>query len=222
MPITSEQFARHYPRLYHMASAGSWESIRRHGLLSTTALLDLFGKAGADRRAIERSHRPESIAISDGHLGTVIIRDQKPMRESSLRQCLVGMSAEQWYVLLNGKVFFWMTEERVRRLLNARAYRDQKHTVITVDTRALLARHLDRAYLSPINSGSTIYRPQPRGRDTFQRLHEYPFEERRKMRGVKNAVAEVAVDHSVPDIRDFVVRVDHRRNSRVLEVIYSA
>lgn len=222
MPITTEQFVRHYPRLYHMACAGSWESIRRYGLLSTTALLDLFGKTGAERRAIERSHRPESIVIKDGKLGAATIRDQKPMRESSLRLCLDGMSVEQWYVLLNGKVFFWVTAERVQTLLNARAYRDKTHTVITADTRELLARYLDRASLSPINSGSTIYNPRPRGRDTFRRLHEYPFEERRRMRGLCNAVAELAVDHSVLDIREFVVRVDHRRNSRVVEVVYRA
>jgi len=41
------------PTLYHMAERGSWPSIREHGLLSTSALLDLYGKQGAEREAIE-------------------------------------------------------------------------------------------------------------------------------------------------------------------------
>ena len=44
-----------YPRLYHMAHAGSWPMIQRHGLLSTTALLDLF-EIGGERRFALRVH----------------------------------------------------------------------------------------------------------------------------------------------------------------------
>lgn len=43
------ELLRDCPVLYHMAARGSWESIQRHGLLSTSALLDLFGVMG-DRR----------------------------------------------------------------------------------------------------------------------------------------------------------------------------
>lgn len=35
------ELAERYPRLFHMAAAGSWPSIERHGLLSTSALLDI-------------------------------------------------------------------------------------------------------------------------------------------------------------------------------------
>ena len=37
-----ERLISRYPTLYHMAEDGSWESIQRHGLLSTSALLDRF------------------------------------------------------------------------------------------------------------------------------------------------------------------------------------
>ena len=36
-----------YPLAYHMAALGSWPSIQRRGLLSTTALLARFIREGA-------------------------------------------------------------------------------------------------------------------------------------------------------------------------------
>lgn len=222
MPITPEQFAAHYPRLYHMAEAGVWRSIEQHGLLSTTALLDLFEVNGARRRSIESEHRPESVTITHPKHGSIVIRDQKPMREASLRLCLQGMTPEEWYTLLNGRVFLWVTAERVRTLLNARAYRSREHTVVTVDTRAFLAKYGDRLAISPINSGSTIYSPSQRGRQTFRPLKDYPFDERKKTRGIANAVAEAVVEYAVPNLRDFVLRVEHRRASKLLEVVYEA
>jgi len=220
MPITPEDFAQHYPRLYHMAEADMWPSIRVNGLLSTTALLDLFAVNGDLRHAVESQHRPESITIKHPKYGSAVVRDQKPMREGPLTRCLRQMSAKQWCEMLNGQVFFWVTGDRVNTLLNARAYRNRQHTVIIIDTRALLAKHADRIVLSPINSGSTIYNPPERGPNTFLSLRDYPFEERRRMRGLSNAVAELAVKYAVPDIAEFALRVEHRKGDRTLETIF--
>ena len=52
-----EEIAEHYPRLFHMANIGSWPSIRLHGLLSTRALVDLYGIDGDLRERILRSRR---------------------------------------------------------------------------------------------------------------------------------------------------------------------
>ncbi len=101
------------------------------------------------------------------------------------------MTPAEWYEILNRHVFFWVTPERVEGLLKARAYRARSHTVITVETAGLFARHAARIRLSPINSGSTIYRPVRRGIETFKPLNEYPFEERRRVRSIPNAVAEL-------------------------------
>jgi len=49
-----ELLIKTFPRLYHMADRDAWPSIQRHGLLSTTALLDLFEIHGAQRKALPR------------------------------------------------------------------------------------------------------------------------------------------------------------------------
>jgi hypothetical protein len=220
MGISGEQLCISYPQLYHMAEASSWPSISRHGLLSTTALLDMYEISGAQRILLESRHRPESVSINHPKYGSAVIRDQKPMRESALRKCLIGCSPRQWYELLNRKVFFWVIEERVNTLLTARAYRGSDHIVITLDTEGLMRKHQSRALLSPINSGSTIYRPVRRGVATFQSPDTYPYEERRKARGVQHAIAELAIDHSVPDLRSFTLKVERRSGERTLDVIY--
>ena len=207
--IEPEELAERYPRLFHMAAAGSWSSIARHGLLGASALLDLFRISGERREEIESRHRPESVPICGGR---AVVRDQKPMNEAGLRKCLRdGLTPREWYRMLNSKVFFWETRERLEKMLRARAYKNMWHTVLVVDTESLLADCRDRVTLSPINSGSTLFRPPPRGRDTFLPPGEYPFRRRRRERGASDAIAELAVDRSVPDIRKHVLLVEERK-----------
>src|SRR4051812_8979900 len=101
-----------HPRLFHMAEAGSWDSIRNLGLLSTTAALDILGIEGKSREKLECQHRSEKVSISaDGT--TIVLRDQKPMPPSRLLTALHdGSTPESWYQLINSKVFFWADESR--------------------------------------------------------------------------------------------------------------
>jgi uncharacterized protein DUF7002 len=217
--ISIDLVIKHYPYLYHMAEPGSWESIEAKGLLSTSALLDLFEIDGKQRFATESCHRPEQVVIEHEKHGRAIIRDQKPMRESTLLKCLEGVTPRGWYEFLNKRVFLWATSHRLESLLRARAYRNKEHIVLKVDTAKLLSKYGDEVLLSPINSGSTIYRPVRRNVKIFQPLKGYPFEERKRKRGISNAVAEFAFDYAIPDIRKYVVRVERRREGRVLKVI---
>ena len=87
------------------------------------------------------------------------------------------MKPEKWYELLNGKLFFWVARERLKRFLNARSYRDRAHLVLEVKTAGLLECHTGRVSLSPINSGTTFPgNPAPRGPETFRRIAEHPAE----------------------------------------------
>lgn len=217
MGITKEELIELHPYLFHMAEEGTWESIKNNGLMSTTALLDRFEIDGDLRLGIEERNRRRSVVINHPNHGSAVIRDQIPMTDSALEKCLVDLSPEEWYKLLNSRVFFWSSMGRLSRLFNARAYRDKTQCIITVDTGKLIEKYLDRIALSAINSGSTIYKPQPRGRDTFLPLADFPFEEWTTKRSRSTSIVEVTVDYSVPDLADFVTEVVHMKNGNLVE-----
>lgn len=214
------ELSRRYPLLYHMAEAGSWNSISRHGLLSTRSLIDLFEVNDGVRETILRRRRPTSVKLTHDVHGAAVVRDQIPLSESRLAACLTDMTLEEWLDTLNSRVFFWLDEAHLETLLGARAYRDDEHDVITVDSARLLVCHASRVTLSPINSGATMYTPPPRGRGTFLPIASYPFDERRRARGLGNAIVELAVDGGVPDIRDVAVRVVRRRAGAAGSVVW--
>jgi hypothetical protein len=202
-----ELIARH-PQIFHIADAGAWSSIRRHGLLSTTALLDRFGIREPARSRIEAEIRPDSVVLSDRKLGTACIRDNRPLRRDILARCL-DIAVGDWCRLLNRRVFFWTTAKRVQRLLAARGHRDQPREIIVVDTARLLERHGPRVTLSPINSGSALYPNAPvRGPNTFEPVADFPYDYWRAKRSASTAVVELCTDYAVPDIESVTLRVD--------------
>ena len=137
--MTKEEFVVSLPCLYHMAEADTWQSIRTLGLLSTSALLDLCGSVGEERRRIESQHRPKPVPLACGKYGAILIRDQKPMSDVALHKCLTsGMTPAEWYATLNRKVFFWVTEKRLNKMLGA--YRGRDHIVLVLDSSKLLSR----------------------------------------------------------------------------------
>ena len=76
-----------------------------------------------------------------------------------------------------------------------------------MDTAKLVAAYREKILLSPINSGSTLFKAQPRGNDTFKPIAQFPFDERAKTRHQSNNVVELLVDYSVPDVADYVLAV---------------
>lgn len=208
--LTAEYIATRWPRLFHMAESGTWSSIQQHGLLSTSALLDLFEIEGDERESIESVRRAESVTISHDVYGSVVIRDNKPINETVLRRTLDGMSLAEWYRLLNGRVFFWLNQSRLDRLRNAGEYRDRRHDVLTIDTAALLENYGSVVELSPMNSGAVHagakYR---RGRYTFSRVPDYPWAARVRANRLE-PIVELTVPAKVPDIASFVLDVSTR------------
>ncbi|SKB28052.1 DUF7002 family protein [Sphingopyxis flava] len=216
-----EELITNCPTLYHMAERGSWTAIREHGLLSTSALMDLYGIEGVAREQIERMHRPKSVAITADGLPGAVIRDQIPMSDSGLIRALPArLKPQDWYGLLNSRVFFWLSIERLHKLTDAKAYRDHEHDVLEIDTRALIDAHRASITLCPINSGCT--KPYPRARDEtiFSRISDYPYADWRKKRGKKERVVELAVDHSVPDLAAYVNRVIVKKGDVEIETLY--
>src|SRR3712207_8870383 len=61
---------------------------------------------------------------------TLSLHDALPICERFLAESLEdGMTAREWYELLNCKTFFWVSKERLEGLLGARAYRNRAHDV---------------------------------------------------------------------------------------------
>lgn len=210
-----------YPRLYHMAEDGSWPSIQAHGLLSTRRLLDLYEINGDRRKQVLANRRPESVEICHPIHGRAVVRDQKPLHEKKLEGCLVGLTVTEWLETLNGRVFFWLQEGRLGRMLGAPPYRERPHTVLIADTASLIDTHRERVRLSRINTGATLFNAPARGPETFEEIEAYDHPNRRSASAGCGDIAELSVLDGVPDITDFIVRVERRQAELgVIEVVW--
>jgi hypothetical protein len=216
-----KELLEHCPTLYHMAERESWPSIREHGLLSTTALLDRYGIAQAERHVIEAQRRPKSVTLEKVKFGRAVVRDQSPMDDKGLLRCLKdGLTPEAWYKLLNAKVFFWMTPQRLSRLLNAGTYRNEEHDVLELEAAALVEALREQIWLCPMNSGCTKPFPHARGVGTFQRIVDYPYALWKTKRPRGERVVELAVDYAVYDVVKFAKRVVRMKGNNHLAVLF--
>ena len=212
-----ERFSDRYPRLYHMAESGSWYSVREHGLLSTSALLDLFEISGSKRGEIESQWRPNIVPIEHPVHGTAAIRDQWPMPPEHLVMGLDGITPQEWYRFLNRKAFLWLSEDRLMRMLNARPYRAVAHDVLTLDTRSFLAEYIDRITVCQINSGFAI---PMFGNVTKRSFESFETIEQRAATQGLGGLAELTVDYAAPDAWRFVLSVDSWRGKQCLGTIW--
>ena len=221
IPLDVSELIDRYPILYHMAEDGTWPSIQHHGLLSTTALVDLFEIEGPTREQILNEVRTKTISITHPDHGTAAIRDQLPLKFLS-KVLTPDTTPQQFLDALNNRVFFWLSLPRLDKLLNARHYRGKAQTILHVDTAGLVDAYGNKIQLAPYNTGSMHVPTSPkRGVDVFVDIGNYPHTEWRKKRGPKkDAVVELTVPHSVPDIANFVVKVERRVSGEVTEVLF--
>ena len=190
-----------YPKIYHMAEDGSWENIKRFGLLSTTALLDKWGIKGEERSLIEEKYRPSSVTICNNQFGSATIRDQMAMPPEKLRHCLPNtITVSQWYKYINKRVFFWSDLKGLKFLLSANNYIKKAHLVIVVNSEKLLMDYNEKVFLSDINSGSTYPKkgkttPEYRDFNTFKDIKSYS----------RPWVTEITIDYGIQDIANYVL-----------------
>ena len=180
-------FVRQFPSLYHLTFASNLPGIRKHGLFSATELANLHAFTPEEREAVLNTRRH---CIQNLH--DIVIRDQHAAQESKMKSCLVKVTIPEWLALLNSKIFFFVDAQKAARF--AETYGDYSSLLLTVDTQALLATHLDHATLCRINPGSFLYNPRPRGRDSFIPLADYAYKNKR------DTPAELTIDAPIPNI----------------------
>ena len=106
-----ELIARH-PRVYHTMSATAWPSVRRHGLLSTRRLVDLFGLDAIERDRLLGAPRKQSTVLRAPGLPPAVIRDQKPMKFVA-EKIDPDSSLTEYLDAINARVFFWASPHEI-------------------------------------------------------------------------------------------------------------
>ena len=198
--MTPEALAALHPRLYHVTTPGALPGILRHGLLPTSALLDLYAVPHPSRGAIEAARRLDSVTLHHPLHGTATITDNLPLHVRALETCLDdGLRPVDWFRILNGRVFLWADETGMGRLLNSRLNRTRPRDVLVFDTLGIARACAGRVELSAINSGATIRRPARRGLATFTSLDRHLYPEWRRLRGRIDRILEVTVPGGIPD-----------------------
>ena len=207
--VDKKEFCASYPFLYHMAWDGSWPTISEDGLLSTSALLDLYEIAGSQRHAIESAYRSQTVVLRHPTRKPVLIRDQHPLSEKALARCLQdGMQPSEWYRILNARVYFWLTKDRLGRMLSSPAYAKIPHLVLTLRTEVIVDRYWEQVRLAAMNTGCTVPFAHPRGASTFYRPEDYPWQERKNRGG--DRVVEFTVLGGITDVESALESVERR------------
>lgn len=220
--MREDELVARYPLLHHMAEDGSWPAIRHLGLLTTEQIVEACAAGPEVRDVVLGRRRTTSHSLRHPVHGPIVVRDQGPLRERHLEPALEdGMTVAEWLNELNSHVFFWLHPRRLAGFLAARRYRDSVHDVLVLDTAELLAAHRDRVRITGMNTGAAIFpRSAKRGRDTFARVDDFPFDERRRTRQLADNAVELAVGGGVPDIADLVLRVEKRRGPDATAVLW--
>jgi|SRR6267378_755900 len=172
--IDLDLFSEKRPFLYHLTSQLDLPLIVSSRSLLSAGILLGQTKNGLDHM---RQKRSEHLLIEvQGH--RVMIRDQRPLSEKALRKCLdEGLMPEDYYELLNRRVFFWPTLSRLQRHFDR--YQSEEPILLRFSTQEMLRLNAN-AEFSRINSGATRANshlggiPPRRGRGTFSSAEQYP------------------------------------------------
>jgi hypothetical protein len=156
-----------------------------------------------------RRHRPTAQHLASG----VLIRNQKPMPPTALARCLKsGLTPEDWFELLNSKVFFWLDIERLNR--QRHACKDAPQVALVIDATRLLSRYSTVASVAPINTGNAMRAAAPRNRSTFVPYERWVVDgwndeviPGATRRPANHRPVELTIDNAVPDIMEYVMRV---------------
>lgn len=194
--MTPKLFAEMHPRLYRLAMADAHVGIARHGLLTAQDAADRAGEP------LPETPRPTALKMTLPDGTPIWITDNRPLSFTKLAPVLDDtLTPQDWFAMLNTRVFFWPDRKTGAGNLKARLSRGYDSEWQVYDTEKLLSPVWDRAEIAPINTGATIHQPARRGLATFAALDGLDFQAWRRSRGKRSpdVVKEVTVRGSIPD-----------------------
>lgn len=193
-----EQFLTRCPSLWHVAPAGSWETIRQRGLMTAAQLIDASDLDEDQRTELHETPRPHAVPLTvDGV--EVVLRDQGPLFKADLATVLEpGMTVADWVRILNRRIYLFTDQAAMRKVLDKYLASDGAQDVISFSPRRLFDADWSRIELSAQNTAAIARRSDPyKGRDTFLPITRFP--DRRP--------AEVTIVGGIHDLGS-VVRVE--------------
>jgi len=175
-----QSFTSRNPFLYHLTAQGNIKQILcERTLLSTSSIASEVFQSLEERRTFVRDRRPTHVILCTPNR-RYTIRDQRPVSMKVLARSLTpGWTAGDFIKLLNGRVFFWPTIERLKRHYDR--YASESPVIIRVESEELLDLN-PHVELACLNTGATRCHPKyggnapTRGAGTFQPPNQIQFE----------------------------------------------
>ena len=208
--------------LYHVTARHSWPSIKRHGLLSTNALLKASGVSDSERCRIGFGHRGHSESVcgpaSCHPQLKAVIRDQTPLKDGRLAKELKKQKAyishRKWYKRQNARVFFYPSKPEAVKLACDYAEEGCPQDILVFCTESLVEVHRPDIWLCAFNSGASN-REKPVPEDCFGKWHDhlfrtvsdYPYAHWKRKYNRSRAIRELTVLHGIPEPRRQVIEI---------------
>jgi hypothetical protein len=189
-------FADRHPVLFHVTERASVPSIRRHGLLSASALCQLFEVPAGRRSALLDANRERYELIEHPQHGSTVLRRQLMRDHAMLTRLAPGMGPPAWRRFINGMVFFVVDEARAARL---RDYdREREQVILAWGTSALMdagAELLACRYNNGMMDRTPPHRRRLRSRNDYVAVSQY----------AGGFIAEVASATPIPATVPFIL-----------------
>lgn len=213
--MTPEFLTKKFPKLYHLTSPDIKETVKSHGLLSPSAILDLLEIHGPDRTNLIRKRRPKPVQLKSSQHGQFTLSDNTPIHETVLTKCLGDeLNPPEWFEILANKVFFFPSMTGIKSMSEISINRDRPRETLVFDTHSLLTAHWNNVCITPMNTGAAKRNAPRRGLSTFASPEDYDYKSWQQLRGVKkngDIIKEVTINYAVTDASDHLVDIIHHR-----------
>jgi hypothetical protein len=174
-----EDFIKKKEFLYHLTDKDNLNKIKlRKELLSTEAIVNQSSLGEKEKDEFLTQRRKTHIVVEVGE-DKYKIRDQRPISILNLIKCLTtGFSVKDFFRMLNDRVFFWPTVDRLKSHYNR--YSSENPIIIKVSTGDLLKIN-SNAQFCRLNSGATRSNsylngaPPQRGVGTFLPAKDFKY-----------------------------------------------